>query len=343
MRLQKGGVGYYPSSYSSFVHLDSGSVRSWPRMTRDQLVRIFPDEKTVHLPKDNKPLSGYEEAKAEILSRGGSVVGYAALDDEGSTGPRKSFWARLFGGDDDEDTEFYQASARMARGRPAGGTPAQVAGRPQMAAAAFATGAPSEDGAMRTALAFTAPDPAPSAPLPMARRGRGAQVAALPDAAEATDVQAEPAAGDADRAAPPRLALAPMPPRRPDDIVALATAGFAPLPPSRPVELAALGGAELPKDAGPRADAQATPRPGSRTAEDRAQLRDLFAAVASDGVPVDKARVATARARPRAEVPSGSVVEPGAGLRLGFSPGPVADLGANRFAGPAVRPLPLLR
>ncbi len=103
MRLQHGGVGYYPSSYNAFVHLDSGSVRSWPRMSRDQLVRLFPNEKTVHLPTDNKPLSGYEEAKAEILSRGGSVVGYAALEGEGSTGPRKSLWAMLFGGGDDED------------------------------------------------------------------------------------------------------------------------------------------------------------------------------------------------------------------------------------------------
>ena len=33
-----------------FVHLDAGSVRAWPRMTYDQLARLFPDGKTVHLP-----------------------------------------------------------------------------------------------------------------------------------------------------------------------------------------------------------------------------------------------------------------------------------------------------
>ena len=39
LRLQRGGVGFYPSSGSAFVHLDVGSVRHWPRMTRDQLQR----------------------------------------------------------------------------------------------------------------------------------------------------------------------------------------------------------------------------------------------------------------------------------------------------------------
>src|SRR5215831_11670431 len=43
LRLQRGGVGYYPSSGSPFVHLDVGSVRYWPRMTHDQLARVFPN------------------------------------------------------------------------------------------------------------------------------------------------------------------------------------------------------------------------------------------------------------------------------------------------------------
>ena len=32
LRSQRGGVGYYPTSGSPFVHLDTGSVRHWPRM-----------------------------------------------------------------------------------------------------------------------------------------------------------------------------------------------------------------------------------------------------------------------------------------------------------------------
>lgn len=117
MRMQRGGVGFYPGAHTPFVHLDAGSVRSWPRMTRDQLVRLFPDERTVHLPADGKPLGGYEVAKAEIMSSGGSVMGYAAADyDEGAvmaSSGGKGFWAALFGGDDEE------ADARPTRGRAA--------------------------------------------------------------------------------------------------------------------------------------------------------------------------------------------------------------------------------
>ncbi|HTM76310.1 MAG TPA: DUF882 domain-containing protein, partial [Devosia sp.] len=67
MRKQVGGVGYYPTSGSPFVHLDTGSVRAWPRMTKAQLQQIFPDGKTLHLPTDGKPLSqaGYQFAQAQ--------------------------------------------------------------------------------------------------------------------------------------------------------------------------------------------------------------------------------------------------------------------------------------
>ena len=57
MRHQVGGVGYYPTSGSPFVHMDTGGVRAWPRMTRAQLERVFPDGKTLHLPVDGMPLS----------------------------------------------------------------------------------------------------------------------------------------------------------------------------------------------------------------------------------------------------------------------------------------------
>lgn len=67
MSKQVGGVGYYPTSGSPFVHLDTGNVRAWPRMTRAQLKRVFPNGKTLHVPNDGKPLSqsGYAYAKAQ--------------------------------------------------------------------------------------------------------------------------------------------------------------------------------------------------------------------------------------------------------------------------------------
>ncbi len=91
-----------PQANSPFVHLDVGSVRSWPRMSHDQLARLFPDGRTVHLPADGRPLAGYESARAEILARGGSVMGVsqaiAAADEEDSPNVVGQFFAMLFGG-----------------------------------------------------------------------------------------------------------------------------------------------------------------------------------------------------------------------------------------------------
>ena len=93
MRLQYGGVGYYGSS--AFVHVDTGSVRAWPRMSQEQLARLFPDGKTLHLPANGKPLQGYELAKAEVLSRNAGLATQASLGGGPSIG---SLMASLFGG-----------------------------------------------------------------------------------------------------------------------------------------------------------------------------------------------------------------------------------------------------
>jgi uncharacterized protein YcbK (DUF882 family) len=101
LRLQGGGVGYYPSSGSRFVHLDTGSVRHWPRMTREELVRVFPNERTVHIPADGNPLAGYTLALADI-ERGAN---------QRPAGPPKSItFAKLLGVHDDE--EASSASTR---------------------------------------------------------------------------------------------------------------------------------------------------------------------------------------------------------------------------------------
>lgn len=73
MKLQGGGVGYYPRSNTPFVHLDVASVRAWPRMSRSELVRLFPDGKTLHLPPDGNPLPGYRTALAEYKRRKGAI------------------------------------------------------------------------------------------------------------------------------------------------------------------------------------------------------------------------------------------------------------------------------
>ncbi|MCA1374571.1 DUF882 domain-containing protein [Bradyrhizobium sp. IC4060] len=138
LRLQRGGVGFYPTSGSPFVHLDTGSVRHWPRMTHDQLARVFPDGKTVHLPTDGVPLKNYELAKAEIERRGNG-------DDAGS---KPNFFAALFrskpaaSAASDEDDEGAPAPAAKpaaptvvaAAAKPAEPVPTPRA-KPQIAAA----------------------------------------------------------------------------------------------------------------------------------------------------------------------------------------------------------------
>jgi uncharacterized protein YcbK (DUF882 family) len=98
MRLQHGGVGYYPRSVSEFVHLDTGGVRHWPRMTRKQLARLFPNGQTVHIPSDGKPLQGYAIAKAR-LKNGSSgsdrPVVFASRNDEETTSSTNSAKAPL--------------------------------------------------------------------------------------------------------------------------------------------------------------------------------------------------------------------------------------------------------
>ncbi len=56
LQFEGGGVGYYPRSNRPFVHLDVGRVRHWPRMSRTQLARVFPDGNTLHVPSDGRPL-----------------------------------------------------------------------------------------------------------------------------------------------------------------------------------------------------------------------------------------------------------------------------------------------
>ena len=98
LRLQRGGVGFYPTSGSPFVHLDVGSIRHWPRMSHDQLARVFPDGRTVHVPSDGKPLKGYELAMADIERRGNG-------EDVSAPSKSKTFLATLFGRKSADDEE----------------------------------------------------------------------------------------------------------------------------------------------------------------------------------------------------------------------------------------------
>ena len=117
LRLQRGGVGFYPTSGSPFVHLDTGSVRHWPRMTHDQLARVFPDGRTVHLPSNGGPLKGYELARADIERRGNG-------DDAATVGKKPNLFAALFRGGKSTEEDDEGGSAPVKNEKPA---PASVA------------------------------------------------------------------------------------------------------------------------------------------------------------------------------------------------------------------------
>jgi uncharacterized protein YcbK (DUF882 family) len=130
LRLARGGVGFYPTSGSPFVHMDTGNVRMWPRMSREELARVFPDGKTVQIPTDGRPLSGYALALAEIRKRGndpsensveaarnaGMDVGTVLASNQHSFNP----FAKLFGlkKDDDDDDADSAAPVSTASAKP---------------------------------------------------------------------------------------------------------------------------------------------------------------------------------------------------------------------------------
>ena len=271
MRMQRGGVGYYPTAGTPFVHLDVGNVRAWPRMSYDQLVRLFPDGKTVHLPSNGQPLARYEEAKAEIEARNNGAVVVA---------PRKSsggFFAFLFGGGEDEGEDAAPAPAPSTRKQWA-----ELAPRNSRAAKIAAAESDEEGGGEAPAetrrsaaiakaqanlprgetVMTAAPDDKPSqppprektvavnAPLPPERPASLDKPSPIepPSAADKRLASAEPEdagkflrgdlaeqARELESAADaPTLSNAPLPPRRPRD---LAAGLDAPLPPTRPMEL----------------------------------------------------------------------------------------------------------
>lgn len=238
MRLQRGGVGYYPSAGTPFVHLDVGSVRSWPRMPRDQLERLFPDGKTVHIPADGVPLANYEAALAEVQARGGSALDFATVN----ANRGKSLWALLFGsGDEDEDTE----SSRSASSR------SNAASRTRVASAAPLTEAPitGQDNPMK--VTAYAPEPAASSSPPrIASATLSGAASTLPDIApQKPEETTRNVAIDA-----------PFPPFRPKgselqamlaSIAPLNAPSSAPLPPLRPAGLGSSVNAAQPPEVTP--------------------------------------------------------------------------------------------
>ncbi|MDB5642045.1 MAG: hypothetical protein JWN07_1362 [Hyphomicrobiales bacterium] len=220
MRLQRGGVGYYPTAGTPFVHLDVGSVRAWPRMSYDQLARLFPDGKTVHLPTNGHPLARYEEARAEIENRGDAPVMMASADQ--ARGKGRGFFSRLFGiGEEDEDTGAIatpRGRTRIARATSADKDDAGAIQTPSERRAADQI-ARAERNLPRGETTMGAPGPSVATPVQVAA------ISILPPP--------RPAGLGAPLAQPVQqvaIADVPLPPIRPSALVSVAAAEKTPAP-----------------------------------------------------------------------------------------------------------------
>lgn len=172
MRKQVGGVGFYPTSGSPFVHLDTGSVRAWPRMTRAQLKDLFPDGRTMHVPTDGRPLSqeGYQVALAEWKQchaypcNGGSSGTRIASNGGGGNG--RTLMDMIFGGNDSQPAPATaSAPVQMAAVAPQQTATSAVAPMPMMRPADLG-GAPTA-----VAVADIAPQPAAPGAIPFSSQG----------------------------------------------------------------------------------------------------------------------------------------------------------------------------
>ena len=61
---ERGGVGYYPTSATPFVHLDTDRVRAWPRLPRTELALLFPSGRTQHQPSDGGSITPEDVRRA---------------------------------------------------------------------------------------------------------------------------------------------------------------------------------------------------------------------------------------------------------------------------------------
>jgi uncharacterized protein YcbK (DUF882 family) len=261
MRMEEGGVGFYPTGGTPWVHIDSGSVRYWPRMSRDALTRLFPDGKTVFIPADGQPMPGYEQARAEIEARGGEVQ----VAGGGLGGIFSWLFGSRGGGADDSEEEGGQeaTTAGNARGGRGGGGPSSGGAQPEVQVADVGPEAVARAKRnLPTGPAYAEPaEPAPAAktqapdagPDAVAKAKRslptGPTYASAAEPAPAPPVKPEvvatleqpEVASDAspiDANGPSGAkSFGPLPPRRPAGLDIAAALAGAPMPPARPAEL----------------------------------------------------------------------------------------------------------
>jgi uncharacterized protein YcbK (DUF882 family) len=352
LRVQRGGVGFYPTSGSPFVHLDTGNIRHWPRLTHDQLARVFPDGRTVHIPSDGAPLKGYELARAEIERRGDGT--------DAAKVSKPGLLARLFGSkpQDDEDEgsapviQDKAVPAMQVAAKPADPVPAPRA-KPmtatlQLAAADAQTVQPARP-KQTTASDRSGPKPETPADIINAR-GFWDDMSAAPKQATPAQVAALNA----------RQALASTDPQSTSSVPAAYQAAAYQAMAYAPDAAAPVDRAIVPASASTPRNA----RPASVTNRTVVAANDLTTAaaksqggivatsqIAANGVSDTWIRVmmlapsvstsmsVTVLGDANMTVLSKLFVKPQAAIVMGFSDDPQAGLTTDRFSGPALAPL----
>lgn len=99
---QVGGVGYYPTSGQyGFVHVDSGKVRMWPRVSPSQLAKIFRDYR--------KTVGARRNAQDQVM-----VATSESQPDHGAMKAKLASIANSYGGEDDEEAGAAETTTTTA-------------------------------------------------------------------------------------------------------------------------------------------------------------------------------------------------------------------------------------
>ena len=86
-------------------------------MGPDQLARLFPNGRTVHIPSNGQPLSGYALALADIEKRGGSMpsgMSLASARNAGAIGDESA--ERVASAGKPKKGNFFQRAVRLLDG-----------------------------------------------------------------------------------------------------------------------------------------------------------------------------------------------------------------------------------
>ena len=143
---ERGGVGYYPTSGIPFVHIDTGHVRMWPRMPRQELALLFPNGRSKYVPTDGRPITPADVKSAQTNNRELATQVAEFFHDRRTPGKSRTVVASL-------EVAPPKKSINVAA---------------SFGAAAKNAPAPADGSSRRNVKLTTEPDPATASPRPFA-------------------------------------------------------------------------------------------------------------------------------------------------------------------------------